>query len=74
MRHERFVQAARHAELQRGARRMGRHCAFALVGAAAFALAATALIGARRAARAKPSCDCRRCHLIRINDRCRFGG
>jgi hypothetical protein len=45
MRHERFVHAARHAELQRAARRMGRHSAFALVGAAVFALAATALIG-----------------------------
>jgi hypothetical protein len=45
MRHERFVHAVQHVELQRSARRMGQFAALALVGAAAFGLLALALLG-----------------------------
>lgn len=45
MRQERFAHAVEHAERQRAARRMGRHAALALIGAATFALATLALLG-----------------------------
>lgn len=45
MRHERFVHAEQHTELQHAARRMGRHAASALIGAVAFGLIALALLG-----------------------------
>ena len=45
MRHERFEHAVRHAEHQHVARRMARHSAVALVGAALFALAGITVLG-----------------------------
>jgi hypothetical protein len=44
MRHEAFVQAVRHHELDRAARRSSRHAALALLGVAAFALAALVVV------------------------------
>ena len=45
MRQDRFEHAVQHAEHRRTARRMGRHSALALAGAAAFGLASVAVIG-----------------------------
>ncbi len=45
MRPQRLAETVGYAELQHAARRMGRHAALALVGAAAFALAGLALAG-----------------------------
>jgi len=45
IRQERFVYAVEHAEMRRKARRMSRHAALALAGAAIFGLATLALVG-----------------------------